>query len=174
MEQRAVIKFHAKLGKNASETFWLMQQVYGDDFLSRANFFLCHKSFLEGRKRLEDDNREERPISAMFITYFDSKGIIYKEFVPTGQTITGAYYLEVLKCLMARIRRIRPEYRDPEIWSLLHDNALSHTSLIVFQFLAQNQVCALNAIPQNELKHAFESLFNRYNKCIETRGEYFE
>ena len=32
----------------------------------------------------------------------------------------------------------------------------------------------LEAIPQNELEHAFESLFNRCNKCIEPRGEYFE
>ena len=45
MEQRAVIEFHAKLGKNASETFWLMQQVYGDDCLSRGNVFLWHKRF---------------------------------------------------------------------------------------------------------------------------------
>ena len=37
---------------------------------------------------------------------------------------------------MAKIHRIRPEYRDPETWSLLHDNAPSHTSLIVCQFLA--------------------------------------
>ena len=44
---------------------------------------------------------------------------------------------------MARIRRIRPKYRDPETWSLLHDNTLSHTSLIVRQFLAGNQVCVL-------------------------------
>ena len=64
MEQRTVIKFHAKLGTNASETFRLMQQVYGDDCLSRANVFLWHKRFLEGRERLEDDNREGRPISA--------------------------------------------------------------------------------------------------------------
>ena len=41
-----------------------------------------------------------------------SKGIIHREFVPTGQTITGAYYLEVLKRLMAKIRRIRPEHRE--------------------------------------------------------------
>ena len=110
MEQRAVIKFHAKLGKNASETFWLMQQLYGDDCLGRANVFLQHKRFLEARERLKDDNREKRPISAMLITFFDSKGIIHREFVLTGQTITGAYYLEVLKRLMARIRCIRPEY----------------------------------------------------------------
>ena len=65
--------------------------MYGDDCLSRANIFLWHKRFLEGRERLEDDNCEGRSISAMLIKFFDSKGIIHKEFVPTGQTITGAY-----------------------------------------------------------------------------------
>ena len=44
---------------------------------------------------------------------------------------------------MARIRLIGLEYRDPEIWFLLHDNAPSHTSLIVRQFLTRNQVCVL-------------------------------
>ena len=116
-------------------------------WLSRANVFLWHKRFFEGKERLEDDNREGRSISAMFITFFDSKGIIHREFVPTGQTITGAYYLEVLKRLMDRIRRIRPEYRNPEIWSLLHDNAPSHISLIVRQFSARNQDCVLNHPP---------------------------
>ena len=33
---------------------------------------------------------------------------------------------------------------------------------------------ALEAIPQNELEHAFESLLNSCNKGIETGGEYFE
>jgi len=70
-------------------------------------------------------------IKTMLITFFDSKGIIHKEFVPPGQTVTGDYYLEVLKRLMAKIRRIRPEYQDSESWSLLHDNAPSHNSLIV-------------------------------------------
>ena len=132
MKQRAVIKFQEKLGKNESETFWLIQQVYGDDCLSRANVVLWHKRFLEGRERLEDDNCEARPISAMLITFFDSKGIIQREFVSTDQKINGAYYLAVLKRLIARICRIRPEYRGPETSSLLDDNAPSrHTSLIV-------------------------------------------
>ena len=47
-------------------------------------------------------------------TFFDGKGIIHRKFVLTNQKITGAYYLEVLKRLMATIRRIRPEYRHPE------------------------------------------------------------
>ncbi|GJQ70802.1 hypothetical protein Trydic_g730 [Trypoxylus dichotomus] len=57
MEQRAVIRFHAKFGKSALEAFWCIQQVYGIDCLSRANIFLW--SF--GMQRLEDDNRQERP-----------------------------------------------------------------------------------------------------------------
>ena len=215
MEQRTVIKFHEKLDKNASERFWLIQQVYGDNCLSRANVFLWHKHFLNGSERLRDNNREGRLISAMHITFFDSKEIIHREFVPTDQTITGAYFFGILRRLMARICRIRSENRDPEIWSLLHDNAPSHTSLIVRQFLARNQVYVLNhlpyspdlapcnfslfpklklkgcffkdistiktvttraleAIPQNELEHAFELLLNHCNKCIETGGEYFE
>ena len=67
----------------------------------------------------------------MLITFFNSKGIMHREYVPTGQTITGVFYFEVLKRMMARIRRIRPEYRNPGAWSLFHDNAPSHTSLIV-------------------------------------------
>ena len=137
------------------------------------------------------------------------------EFVATSQTITGTYYLEALKRLIARICCIRPEYRDPETWSLLHDNALSHTSLIVRRFLVRNKFCVLiyapyspdltlcdfslfpklkfkgcffndistiraattwgvEVIQQSELEHAYESLLNRCNKCIETGGEYFE
>ena len=95
---------------------------------------------MEGREWLEDGNRERRPISAILITFFDRKETVHRKFVRTGQTITDAYYLEVLKRLMARIRRIRPKYRDPETRSLLHDNASSHTSLIARQFLARNQV----------------------------------
>ncbi|UYV71748.1 hypothetical protein LAZ67_9000217 [Cordylochernes scorpioides] len=44
----------------------------------------------------------------MLITFFDIRGIIHKEFVPAGQTITGEYNLNVLKRLIAIIRRIRP------------------------------------------------------------------
>ncbi|UYV80240.1 hypothetical protein LAZ67_18002128 [Cordylochernes scorpioides] len=83
----------------------------------------------------------------MLITFFDSRGIIHKEFVPAGQTITGEYYLNVLKRLIARNRRIRAEYRDEDSWCLLHDNAPSHSSLTVRRFLAKNNVCVLNHPP---------------------------
>ncbi|EGI70648.1 FLJ37770-like protein [Acromyrmex echinatior] len=58
MEQRAVIKFNAKL----EETFRSMQQVYGSQCLNRTAVFKWHKRFLEGRKTLEDDKKSGRPI----------------------------------------------------------------------------------------------------------------
>ncbi|XP_012059382.1 PREDICTED: putative uncharacterized protein FLJ37770 [Atta cephalotes] len=61
MEQRAMIKFNAKLGKNA-ETFRLMQQVYGSHCLGHTTVFEWHKRFLEGRETLEDDKKSRRPI----------------------------------------------------------------------------------------------------------------
>ncbi|GFX73703.1 putative DD34D transposase [Trichonephila clavipes] len=50
-------------------------------------------------------------IKTMLITFFNARGIIHKEFVPTGETITGQYSLAVLKRLMTRIRCHHPEYR---------------------------------------------------------------
>jgi len=84
---------------------------------------------------------------SMLITFFDSKEFfIHKEFALFGQTVTGNYYLEILKRLMVRIRRICPEYRDPESWSLLHDKRhLTIHSLFVNFW--RNQVCVFNHPP---------------------------
>ncbi|GFX00799.1 hypothetical protein TNCV_4577661 [Trichonephila clavipes] len=43
------------------------------------------------------------------ITLFDNKGIIHKEYVPTGQALTDQYHLAILKRLMTIINRIHPE-----------------------------------------------------------------
>ncbi|UYV82484.1 hypothetical protein LAZ67_21002426 [Cordylochernes scorpioides] len=64
MEQRAVIKFNAKLGRSASETYILMKQVYGTLCLSKSNVFIWHKRFSDGRNTLEDDKHTGRPSSS--------------------------------------------------------------------------------------------------------------
>jgi hypothetical protein len=35
----------------------------------------------------------------MLLTFIDIRGIVHREFVPTGQTVNQVYYLEVLKML---------------------------------------------------------------------------
>ena len=77
----------------------------------------------------------------MLVWFYDCKGIIYHEFVPEGETVTGSFYLSVLESLWNRIRRVRPEYSAPGSWFLLHDNPPVHRAVAVQEFLARKQVC---------------------------------
>lgn len=86
-------------------------------------------------------------IKTMFICFYDSKGIVHREFVPYGQTVNGEYYLGVMERLWKRILRIRPEYREPGSWHLLHDNAPPHKTIAVREFLAKKQVPVIQHPP---------------------------
>jgi hypothetical protein len=45
----------------------------------------------------------------MLITFFNIKGIVHYEFIPQGQTVNQAYYVEILKWLNEAVCRKRPE-----------------------------------------------------------------
>ena len=64
IEMRVNVKFLAKLGKSATETYGLLKEVYGDDCLSRTQVFEWFKRFKEGREDVEDDPRPSRPSTA--------------------------------------------------------------------------------------------------------------
>lgn len=83
----------------------------------------------------------------MFITFYDSKGIVYKEFVPEGQTVNGEYYLGVLHHLWKRIGRVRPEYPAGKQLFLLHDNAPPHKTKKVNEFLMKIEISLIDHPP---------------------------
>ena len=60
-EQRANLKFLAKLGKTLSESFAMLQQDYGEETMSRTRAFEWHKRFKEEREEIEDHPRPGRP-----------------------------------------------------------------------------------------------------------------
>ena len=70
-EQRAILKFLAKLGKTPSKSFAMLQQVYGEETMSRARAFEWHKRFKEGREEVEDDPRSERPSTSRTVDNVD-------------------------------------------------------------------------------------------------------
>jgi len=82
-------------------------------------------------------------VKIMLLTFFDIRGIVHYEFVPTGQTVNQVYYLEVLGRLREKVRRKRPEIFANNSWILHHDNALAHTALSVREFLATKQITVL-------------------------------
>ena len=46
-----------KLGKNASETYGMLQTAFGSSCMNRASVFEWHKRFKEGRESVRDDER---------------------------------------------------------------------------------------------------------------------
>ena len=65
---------------------------------------------------------------------------MYREFVPQGETVNAVFYLDVMKRLLARIRRVQPEYRGRKSWRLLHDNKSAHRSTSITDFLTKNGI----------------------------------
>ena len=57
LEERYAIKFCFKLGKNATETYGMIQTVFGASCMNRTSVFEWHKRFKEGWVCMKDDER---------------------------------------------------------------------------------------------------------------------
>ena len=57
LEERYAIKFCFKLGKNAIETYGMLQTAFGASCMNRASVFEWHKKFMEGMESVRDDDR---------------------------------------------------------------------------------------------------------------------
>ena len=57
LEERYVIKFYFKLGKNATEMYGMLQTAFGASCMNRASVFEWHKRFKEGRESVRDVER---------------------------------------------------------------------------------------------------------------------
>ena len=60
LEERYAIKFCFKLGKNATETYGMLQTVFGASCMNRVSVFEWHKRFKEGRESVRDDENCEK------------------------------------------------------------------------------------------------------------------
>ena len=71
------------------------------------------------------------------IPVFDSSGMRYMHWVPTGQTVNKGYYVEVLREFRKRFRRKRPSFFKSGQWHFQQDNALVHNSILVTDYLTK-------------------------------------
>ena len=71
----------------------------------------------------------------LIIPFFDSTGMIYMHWVPTGQTVNKEYYVEVLREFRKRFRRKRPAIFKLGLWHFHQDNAPVYNSLLVTDYL---------------------------------------
>jgi [histone H3]-lysine36 N-dimethyltransferase SETMAR len=112
-------------------------------------------------------------VKTMLLAFFDAKGIIHKEFLPPGQTVNGIFYKQVMERLLHRMSRVRSDMYHTQNWQLLHDNAPCHTSVLVKDFLASQNVKVLQHPPYSpDLAPADFFLFPRLKKVL--KGKRFE
>ena len=57
LEERYAIKFCFKLGKNATETYGMLQTAFQPSCMNWASVFEWHKRFKEDRESVRDDER---------------------------------------------------------------------------------------------------------------------
>ena len=89
--------------------------------------------------QLKNVRQVKSSVKSVLIYFFDTDGIIHKDFVPPGQTINVKFDCSVLRC-----RREGMKWRWPDKWRMTtwvchHDNVPAHTTLAVQQFLTSQK-----------------------------------
>jgi hypothetical protein len=83
----------------------------------------------------------------MLLIFFDSQGVVHKEFVPEGKTVNAEFYKGVMDRLLKCIHQVCPAVFCSQDFFLLHDNAPAHKAANVCQFFTQKNVTILYHAP---------------------------
>ena len=75
LEERYAIKLCFKLGKNATETYGMLQTAFRPSCMSRAWVFKWHMKFKESRESVRDDERGGRSMEVNRLESWLAKGL---------------------------------------------------------------------------------------------------
>ena len=78
------------------------------------------------------------------IPFFDSNGMIYMQWVPTGETVNKEYYAEVLREFRKRFLQKRPALFKSGQLHFHQDNTPVHNSILVTDYLTK---MAIKTVP---------------------------
>ena len=92
------------------------------------------------------EGQTANPSTNFWWSFFDSTGMIYMHWVPTGQTVKKEYYVEVLREFSKRFRRKRPALLKLDQCHFQQDNAPVHNSILVKDYLTK---MGINTVPQH-------------------------
>lgn len=130
---------------------WLNRVITGDESwfyeYDPSNRRASMSWMKKNEPRVKKAKMSKSKIKSLLIVFFDRRGIVHKEFVPEGRTVNGAFYLEVLKRLQARVRRVRPELHRSKSWILHHDDAPAHSCILVRDWIAKNGIITIEHPP---------------------------
>ena len=120
-----------------------------------------------GSPRSKKARQSKSTHKLLMIPFFDSTGMIYMHWVPTGQTINKEYYVEVSREFRKRFRRKRPELFKSGQWHFHQDNAPVHNSILLTDYLTK---MGIKTVPQPsynpDLAPCDVCLFPKLNKKL--------
>ena len=79
-------------------------------------------------------------IKTMLIIFFDSQGIMHKEFIPEGKRVNAEFYKGVTDRFLKRIQQACPAAFCSRYFFLSHDKVPTHKAASVCQFLTQKML----------------------------------
>ena len=130
---REALLFCFNLKKSAAESHRMLVEAYGDSALSETTCRDWFRRFKDGHFDLSDKKRENRPKK---VEDHDQQGVVYYELLKPGETVDAHRYHQQLIKLRRALREKRPDYEERhEKLIFLHDNAPSHTSKMVQNYL---------------------------------------
>jgi histone-lysine N-methyltransferase SETMAR len=88
--------------------------------------------------------------------------------VSEKQTVND-FYKQVIKRLIARVHHVRLEFQESGSWYLLTDDAPTHSSVVVSQFLVKEGIPLLSHPPYSPDLALSDFLFPRLKNAI--KGE---
>ena len=150
LEERYAIKFCFKLGKNATETYGMLQTAFGASCMNWASAFEWHKRFKEGRESVRDDETCGR-----------SKEVNTPELI--GQRVIG-------------IKTVPPPPYSPDLapcdfWLFRKLRGCRYETM---EEMKEAVMKVIDTLTQEDFHGAFQKLLEWYNQFISAGGYYFE
>ena len=130
LEERYAIEFCFKLGKNAIR--WKLDLLLWPR--DQGTEFPVEECWLSQTQEGQTEQINPQTFDDLF---FDSSGMIYMHWVPTGQTGNKEYYIEVLREFRKRFCWKRPALFKSGQWHFQQDNAPVHNYILVTDHLTK-------------------------------------
>ena len=90
-----------------------------------------------GSPRAKKASQSKSTHKLLMIPFFESTGMIYMHWVPTGQIVNKEYYVEVLREFRKRFLGKRPALFKSAQWHFHQDNEPVHNPILVTDYLSK-------------------------------------
>ena len=138
LEERHAIKLCSKLGKNTMR--WKLDLLlWPRDQETEFPVEACWLS------QAQEGQTEQIHPQNFDDPFFDSTGMIYMHWVPTGQRVNKEYSVEGLREFRKRFRRKSPALLKSGQWHFQQDNTPVHNSILVTDYLTK---MGINTVPR--------------------------